>query len=73
MIRTLITPTNQDIHIHIPENYIGKQLEVLLYSVDELTKENTTTKKKTSDFVGALKLTDEQYNNFQKHVTYSNE
>jgi len=36
MIRTLITPDKQDVSIHIPESYIGKQIEILLYAVDEL-------------------------------------
>lgn len=69
MVRTTITPENQDISIHIPEDYIGKQIEVLLYRVDELNTQQPTEKKKPSDFRGTLKLTDEQYNDFQKHLT----
>ena len=68
MIKTSITPENQDVYIHIPENYIGKQLEVILYPVDELSKTEITVLKKPSDFRGALKLTDKQYNDFQKHI-----
>lgn len=36
MIRTIITPENQDISIHIPENYLGKQIEILLFALDEV-------------------------------------
>ncbi len=39
MIRTLITPQQQNISILVPQNYIGKQIEVLLYAVDELIEE----------------------------------
>ena len=35
MIRTLITPEQQEVSIHIPENYVGRQIEVLLYATDE--------------------------------------
>lgn len=42
MIRTIITPQQQNISIAVPENYIGKQIEVLLYSVDELTEVEKT-------------------------------
>jgi len=67
MIRTLITPDKQNVSIHIPENYIGKQLEVLLYAVDELD-EQKITKEKPADFRGKLNLTDEQYADFQTHL-----
>jgi len=62
MIRTLITPEQQDVSIPIPQNFVGRQIEVLLYAIDELTKE------KAADFRGALKLTPEQYNDFQRHL-----
>jgi hypothetical protein len=68
MIRTTITPEKQDLSIHIPENYIGRQIEVLLYAVDELSEPEISPKKKPSDFRGALKLTDEQYADFQTHI-----
>ena len=68
MIRTVITPEKQDVSIHIPKNYIGKQIEVLLYAVDELNEQENLKKKKPSDFRGALKLTDEQYEDFQSHL-----
>jgi hypothetical protein len=68
MIRTIITPEKQDVSIHIPESYIGKQIEVLLYAVDELSEQKVLEKKKPSDFRGALKLTPEQYEDFQTHL-----
>ena len=39
MIRTHITPQNRNISIAVPQNYVGKQVEVLLYTVDELEDE----------------------------------
>ncbi len=39
MIRTVITPEQQNISIVVPKKYIGKQIEVLLYAVDELVAE----------------------------------
>jgi ribosome maturation protein Sdo1 len=68
MIRTIITPDKQDVSIHIPEDYVGKQIEVLLYAVDELNKSDDLKKKKPSDFRGTLKLTDQQYTDFQNHL-----
>lgn len=69
MVRTTITPENQDISIHIPEDYIGRQIEVLLYAVDELNENKSVEKKNPSDFRGKLKLTEEQYKDFQNHLT----
>ncbi|WEA02407.1 hypothetical protein [Mucilaginibacter sp. SJ] len=68
MIRTKVTPENQDISIHIPQDYVGKQIEVLLYAVDELQEEKIAEGKKPSDFRGKLKLSDEQYTDFQSHA-----
>jgi len=68
MVRTTITPENQDISIHIPEDYIGRQIEVLLYAVDELNAEKPIKKKKPSDFAGKMNLTEEQYQDFQNHA-----
>jgi hypothetical protein len=68
MIRTIITPEKQDISIHLPENYIGKQIEVLLYATDELKEQQPAEKKKPSEFKGALNLSQDQYNDFQSHV-----
>jgi len=68
MIRTVITPEKQDVSIHIPENYIGKRIEVLLYAIEELEGEENPTKIKTADFRGKLKLSTEQYNDFQLHL-----
>jgi len=67
MVRTIVTPDKENISIHIPEAYIGKQIEVLLYAVDEV-KEIEKLKKKPSDFRGTLNLTDQQYQDFQQHV-----
>jgi len=68
MVRTIITPENQDVSIHIPEDYVGRQIEVLLYAVDELQNEERPEKKKPSDFRGTLKLSDEEYADFQTHL-----
>ncbi|WP_061248966.1 hypothetical protein [Leptospira noguchii] len=40
MIRTRITPINTDLHLSIPETYVGKNIEVLLYAIDEIKEES---------------------------------
>lgn len=44
MIRTVIIPQQQNISITVPKDYIGKQIEVLLYAVDELIEGEKTVK-----------------------------
>ena len=68
MIRTIITPEKQDISIHIPEDYIGKQVEVLLYATDELKEPKGSDKKKPSEFRGTLNLSQDQYDDIQSHL-----
>lgn len=41
MVRTIITPSQKNILIEVPQNYVGKQIEVLLYAVDELEKKES--------------------------------
>ena len=56
IIRTVITPERQDVSIHIPESYIGKQIEVFLFPVNEQAGHGGIEKKKTSDFRGGFKV-----------------
>ena len=52
MIRTIITPQQTNISINIPSNYIGKQIEVLLYAIDEVELEKTNAPLNASKYKG---------------------
>jgi hypothetical protein len=52
MIRTVVTPDNQDIYLRIPESYVGKEIEVIAFAIDEPTPE--TKKLKMADFWESL-------------------
>ena len=67
MIHTTVTPLNTDLHLLIPKEYVGKQIEVLLYPSDEVT-ENKLNKTNASQLRGTLNLSDEQYKNFQQYT-----
>jgi hypothetical protein len=54
MIRTMITPDNKIFPLNIPEAYIGKQVEILLYATEEIKEETTTPKNSMADFWGIL-------------------
>jgi len=45
MIRTLITPKTNDIHIEIPDEYLGKKVEVLVFAYDEPSKKAKSSKR----------------------------
>ncbi|EPE83792.1 hypothetical protein LEP1GSC021_5071 [Leptospira noguchii str. 1993005606] len=53
MIRTRITPKNTELHISIPEGYVGKNIEVLLYAIEEI-KEEPKKPVTMKDFRGIL-------------------
>lgn len=53
MVRTLITPEDRNILIRVPEDYIGKQVEVIAFTLEENT--NVAQVKKQASFT-ALKL-----------------
>ncbi len=53
MIRTLITPEDRNILIRVPEDYIGKQVEIIAFMLEE--NRNVAQVKKQASFT-AMKL-----------------
>lgn len=39
MVRTVLTPKSQTIHFEIPENYVGKKIEIIAFTLDEEQQE----------------------------------
>lgn len=52
MLRTVITPTKTKITLSIPEDYIGKPIEITLLALEEL--EQKPAKKTMVDFWGVI-------------------
>jgi hypothetical protein len=48
MIRTLVTPLKNSISFNIPEDYIGKQIEVIAFAKDEGIETEHPLNKKVS-------------------------
>jgi hypothetical protein len=71
MIRTTITPQQQNISILVPQNYVGKKIEVLLYAIDELLEEEEkkATPNNAAKFKGLFsKEEGEKFNNYINQV-----
>ena len=47
MIRTVITPDNKVFPLSIPDNYIGRQVEVIVFALDEAHENITSGYKRT--------------------------
>ena len=47
MLRTVYTPNSNKIRFSIPDRYIGTELEILVFPINEILTSNV--KKKTSD------------------------
>jgi hypothetical protein len=60
MIKTIVTPQNNSLYLAIPNNYIGREIEVLLYAKDELEEEKIKPKKTMANFAGVLSENDYQ-------------
>lgn len=56
MIRITATPTDSNIVLSVPEKYIGKKVQVLMFDVEEVTLEYTlkSPKLKLSQLRGFL-------------------
>jgi hypothetical protein len=71
MVKTSITPEQTDIHLSVPQSYVGRKLEVLLYPVDELTSgiAPKSPKKKPSDYAGTLSTEEgEKFHEYLKEI-----
>jgi hypothetical protein len=69
MVKTVITPQENTYPLIIPANYIGKKVEILIYSIDEFIENRGISEKKPSDFFGTLSASDGE--KFQNYVTNS--
>jgi hypothetical protein len=52
MIRTIITPIQNSISIDLPDNYLGKKVEVIAFPLDEEMEKSP--KKTLADFWGVI-------------------
>jgi hypothetical protein len=52
--------------LSIPNSYIGKEIEVLLYATEELVEEKIKPKKSMADFSGILSEND--YQSLKEHT-----
>ena len=79
MVRTTVTPDHANIKVAIPESYVGKQLEVLVYTIEEIQAEPSvamlvepkerSVPKKPSDFKKIL--SDETAKGFHEYLKQS--
>jgi hypothetical protein len=67
MNKTIAIPQNNSYNLAIPNKYIGKKIEILFYSLDEVMEEKVISPKKTmADLWG--KLSEETGNELNKQV-----
>ena len=69
MLKTVITPRESTYSLPIPAHYIGKSVEVLLFSTDEIVENKEANKKKPSDYFGTLNVSEGE--KFQEYATNS--
>jgi hypothetical protein len=66
MIKTIVTPQNNSLYLVIPNNYIGREIEVLLYAIDEVEEEIIKPKKTMANFTGIL--SEQDYQSLKSHT-----
>ena len=67
MIKTIIIPQSTDLRLSIPPSYVGKEVEVILYSMEEIGNIDSDDNENIS-LRGSLRLSEEQYQDFQSHA-----
>ena len=66
MLRTAVTPLNKDLHILIPDSYVGKNLELIIYAIDEPITVQPEAPGSMSKFKGIL--TEQEATSLQEYV-----
>lgn len=69
MIRTVIKPNKRQIKLEIPEEYVGKELEITYLPLDEVNKSTTKPTKSMRDFWGSM--SDDTAKKFHEYVQQS--
>ncbi len=54
MVRTVITPNKESLELNIPKEYIGRQIEVLIYPVDQLIEQDENKAANMQQFKGSI-------------------
>ena len=50
MIRTVVTPKAQNISIHLPEDFIGKRVEVIAFTLNDIAESSEIQDKPITHF-----------------------
>lgn len=56
MIRTVVTPQQQKNSIDLPQNYIGKKVKIIAFTVDEANADSPTLDKPFTDLASEESL-----------------
>lgn len=54
MVKTIVTPKNNSLTLEIPNSYIGKEIEVIFYSKEEILEDKSITKNNISKYRGII-------------------
>ena len=66
MIKTSVIPKNNSLYLTIPNSYVGKEIEVLLYSKDELLNQKPDKDANAARFKGLL--TNEEADKYHSYL-----
>ena len=73
MIRTLVIPNQNNLIVKIPNNYIGKKIEITCIALDEVEDLTSKSSNLISKFKGALHLSKDQQDEFESYVNKGRE
>ncbi len=57
MIRTLVTPTQPGVFVKMPEDFVGKQVEVIAFVIEDTLAESVVLDKPLTYFASEKTLT----------------
>ena len=65
MIREIVKPKNQDFVIHLPDEYLNQELEILVFPINTKKEKNSSITNNLSGILKNSKIDEEDY---KKHL-----
>ncbi len=72
MIKTLVTPSEQNISIHLPKNFVGKQVEVIAFTTDEVDSKDFSLSEKTVTHFASQNSLSKDWLTSQEDIAWKN-
>ncbi|MBD1394463.1 hypothetical protein [Mucilaginibacter glaciei] len=71
MVRTILKPENQSVLLNVPENFVGKQVEIIAFTIDEAQSKDIV-REESLTFQASEKALSKDWLTIEEDVAWQN-